>query len=101
MASDPKGFEAFFMIPAGFGGRSRPADGIDVTRVTPLSHQAFIVRKRNRRGRTMLLLSAILRIWLPRDPKPNDLLAGIRLRVGHLGLTIIALVYILITFWQR
>jgi len=49
----------------------------------------------------MLLLSAILRIWLPRDPKPNDLLAGIRLRVGHLGLTIIALVYILITFWQR
>ena len=33
--------------------------------------------------------------------KPNDLLAGIRLRVGHLGLTIIALVYVLITFWQR
>jgi len=28
-------------------------------------------------------------------------LAGIRLRVGHLALTIIALVYVLITFWQR
>jgi hypothetical protein len=49
----------------------------------------------------MLLLTAILRVWLPRDPEPNDLLAGIRLRVGHLGLTIIALVYILITLWQR
>jgi hypothetical protein len=52
-------------------------------------------------GRTMLLLTAILRVWMPRDPKPNDLLAGIRLRVGHLGLTIIALVYVLITIWQR
>jgi hypothetical protein len=49
----------------------------------------------------MLLLTAILRVCLPSDPEPNDLLAGIRLRVGHLGLTIIALVYVLITFWQR
>ena len=49
----------------------------------------------------MLLLTAILRVWLPRDPEPNDLLAGIRLRVGHLGLTIIALVYVLITLWQQ
>jgi hypothetical protein len=49
----------------------------------------------------MLLLIAILRVWLPRDPEANDLLAGIRLRVGHLGLTIIALVYVLISFWQR
>jgi hypothetical protein len=49
----------------------------------------------------MLLLTAILRVWSPRDPEANDLLAGIRLRVGHLGLTIIALVYVLISFWQR
>ncbi len=49
----------------------------------------------------MLLLTAILRVWVPRDPEANDLLAGIRLRVGHLGLTIIALVYVLISFWQR
>jgi len=49
----------------------------------------------------MLLLTAILRVWLPRDDQPNDLLAGVRLRIGHLGLTIIALVYVLITFWQR
>jgi hypothetical protein len=72
-----------------------------VTRVTPLFFEAFILRKRKPQGRTMLLLTAILRVWLPRDPQPNDLLAGIRLRVGHLGLTIIALVYVLITFWQR
>ncbi|HLZ96659.1 MAG TPA: hypothetical protein VKP66_01865 [Steroidobacteraceae bacterium] len=49
----------------------------------------------------MLPLSAILRVWSPRDPEPNDLLAGFRLRIGHLGLTIIALVYVLITFWQQ
>jgi hypothetical protein len=49
----------------------------------------------------MLLLTAILRVWSPREPGPNDLLAGIRMRIGHLGLTIIALVYVLITFWQR
>ena len=49
----------------------------------------------------MLPLTVILRVCSPRDPEPNDLLAGIRLRVGHLGLTIIALVYVLVTFWQR
>jgi len=49
----------------------------------------------------MLLLTAILHVWSPREPQPNDLLAGIRSRLGHLGLTIIALVYVLITFWQR
>jgi hypothetical protein len=49
----------------------------------------------------MLLLTAILRVWLPREPEPNDLLAQARLRLGHLGLTVIALVFILVTFWQR
>jgi hypothetical protein len=93
MASSPQGFEAFFV--------GAPADQLDVTRVTHLSRQAFNVRRRNSQGRTMLLLTAILRVWSPRDPEPNDLLAGIRLRVGHLGLTIIALVYVLISFWQR
>jgi hypothetical protein len=78
-----------------------PPIATDVTPVTPLSRQAIIVGIRKRQGRTMLLLTAILRIWLPRDPEPNDLLAGIRSRIGHLGLTIIALVYVLISFWQR
>jgi hypothetical protein len=49
----------------------------------------------------MLLLTAILRVWMPREPAANDLLAESRLRLGHLGLTIIALVFILVTFWQR
>lgn len=48
----------------------------------------------------MLFLAAILRFSLP-QPQPNDLLAQVRLRLGHVGLTIIALVYVLITFWQR
>jgi hypothetical protein len=49
----------------------------------------------------VLLLTAILRIWMSPRVQPNDLLAESRLRLGHLGLTIIALVYILVTLWQR
>jgi len=49
----------------------------------------------------MLSVSAILRLSRRPEPRPNDLLAETRLRLGHLGLAIIALVYVLITFWQR
>jgi hypothetical protein len=49
----------------------------------------------------MLLLTAILRVWLPRDIAPNDLLAQTRLRMGHVGLTLIALVFVLLSFWQN
>ena len=49
----------------------------------------------------MLLLSAILRISLPPESPPNDLLAEARLRLGHVGLTIIALVFVLVTFWRH
>lgn len=49
----------------------------------------------------MLLLAAIIRVWLPREIEANDLLAESRLRIGHLGLTIIALVFVLICLWQR
>ena len=49
----------------------------------------------------MLLLSAILRVWLPREPQPNDLLAEARFRIGNAALTVIALVFILVTLWQR
>jgi hypothetical protein len=48
----------------------------------------------------MLLLTAILRVWLPHDMESNDLLAQSRLRAGHVGLTVIALVYVLVSFWQ-
>jgi hypothetical protein len=49
----------------------------------------------------MLLLTAILRVWQPREIEPNDLLAEARQRIGHVGLTVIALVFVLLTFWQR
>ncbi len=48
----------------------------------------------------MLLLTAILRVWQPPEFEPNDLLAQARLKVGHVSLTVIALVYVLVTFWQ-
>jgi hypothetical protein len=46
----------------------------------------------------MLLLFAFARL-APRDPEPNDLLAE-HAAIGHLGLTIIALVFVLNTFWK-
>jgi hypothetical protein len=49
----------------------------------------------------MLCLAAILRFSPPEQAPANDLLAQARLRLGHLGLTIITLVYVLVTFWQR
>jgi hypothetical protein len=49
----------------------------------------------------MLLLTAILRISRPREIAPNDLLAATRQRMGHVGLTVIALVFVLIQFWQH
>jgi|GEM_PF-3420737 hypothetical protein len=49
----------------------------------------------------MLFLSAILRVSQPPEPRPNDLLAPALQRLGHVGLTIIALVFVLVTFWQR
>lgn len=47
----------------------------------------------------MLFLAAIARFTLPREPQPNDLLAQSRL--GHVGLTVIALVYVVVTLWQQ
>jgi hypothetical protein len=47
----------------------------------------------------MLFLSAFSRL-VPREPEPNDLLAQSRAAIGHLGLTIIAIVFVLITFWK-
>jgi hypothetical protein len=48
----------------------------------------------------MLFLAAFHRICTPREPEANDLLAASRAAVGHLGLTVIALVFVLITFWK-
>jgi uncharacterized membrane protein len=49
----------------------------------------------------MLFLAVIFRLSRAPKPRPNDLLAQAHLALGHLGLTIIALVYVLVTFWQR
>jgi hypothetical protein len=48
---------------------------------------------------SMLFLAAIARIATPRESQPNDLLA--QSRIGHAGLTVITLVYVLIILWQR
>jgi len=48
----------------------------------------------------MLFLSAFARLTASPEAKPNDLLAKAHAAVGHLSLTIIALVYVLLTFWQ-
>jgi hypothetical protein len=47
----------------------------------------------------MLLLSAFARI-VPREPEANDLVAESRAVWGHVGLTVIAIVYVLVTFWK-
>jgi hypothetical protein len=47
----------------------------------------------------MLFLSAFARI-VPQESEPNGLLAQSRASLGHLGLTIIAVVFVLITFWK-
>jgi hypothetical protein len=49
----------------------------------------------------MLFLAAFLRFVPAPEPPPNDLLAQARLRLGNLGLTIIALIFVLVTLWQR
>jgi hypothetical protein len=94
MASDPQGFEAFLR------GR-RLVDSLPLARtsspkgvkcITLLSPGAIILG-------AMLFLSAFARL-VPAEPEANDLLAQSRAALGHLGLTIIAIVFALITFWK-
>jgi hypothetical protein len=61
---------------------------------------AFIFRSANRQGRSyMLFLTAIVRL-APSVQPPSDDLVG-QSRLGHAGLTVIALIYVLVTFWQQ
>jgi hypothetical protein len=69
--------------------------------ITFLTGGMFSVNYLLARVDVMLLLSAIFRVWQSREPEPNDLLAEARQRMGHVGLTVIALVYVLLTFWQQ
>ncbi|HZE44219.1 MAG TPA: hypothetical protein VE058_10570 [Steroidobacteraceae bacterium] len=47
----------------------------------------------------MLFLSAFAHI-VPPESEPNDLLAQSRAAMGHVGLTVIAIVFVLVTFWK-
>ena len=47
----------------------------------------------------MLFLSAFARL-VPPEPEANDLLAESHAALGHVGLTIIAIVFVLVTFWK-
>ena len=49
----------------------------------------------------MLFLSAFIRFKPAPEPQPNDLLAEARLRLGHVGFTVIALIFVLLSLWQR
>jgi hypothetical protein len=48
----------------------------------------------------MIFLSAFARLTATPEAKPNDLLAKSHAAIGHLGLTIIALVFVLLSFWK-
>jgi uncharacterized membrane protein len=48
----------------------------------------------------MIFLSAFARLTAAPQAAPNDLLAKARAAVGHLGLTIIALVFVLLNLWK-
>jgi hypothetical protein len=61
------------------------------------SNHAFILRRHYSGG--MLFLSAFARL-IPREPEANDLLAESHAALGHVGLTIIAIVFVLVTFWK-
>jgi hypothetical protein len=47
----------------------------------------------------MLFLCAFARL-IPREPEANDLLAESHATLGHVGLTVIAIVFVLVTFWK-
>jgi hypothetical protein len=47
----------------------------------------------------MMFLAAIFRVIAPREPRFSDL--TVQTRLGHAGLTVIALVYVLVSLWQR
>jgi hypothetical protein len=47
----------------------------------------------------MLFLAAIARLAPSREPQSEDLV--VQSRLGHAGLTVIALIYVLVTLWQQ
>jgi hypothetical protein len=70
-----------------------------VSQITLLLSGAFIFGVCSPKVDTMLFLAAITRLAEPRQAPSNDLL--VESRLGHLGLTVIALIYVLVTLWQQ
>jgi hypothetical protein len=48
----------------------------------------------------MLCIAAITHLWVPRETEPNEVATQAHESLGHLGLTVIALVFVLLTFWK-
>jgi hypothetical protein len=70
-----------------------------VNQITLLSAHLFIVAFYAEKGFRMLFLAAIFRVIAPGEPQFSDL--SVQTRIGHAGLTVIALVYVLVSLWQR
>jgi hypothetical protein len=81
------------------GNSLKAADGGAIEWSREINH-AFGVAAHYSWG--MLFLAAFNQIWAPREQEAegNDLLAESHAALGHLGLTVIALVFVLITFWK-
>jgi len=62
------------------------------------SNHAFAARRHY--SGAMLFLAAFARLSPSRESEQNDLLAESHAALGHLGLTVIALVFVLLTFWK-
>jgi hypothetical protein len=71
----------------------------DVSQITLFITHAFIVDLCIDQGQpAMLFLAAIARFTVPREPQPE---ASVQSRLGHAGLTVIAVIYVLISLCQR
>jgi hypothetical protein len=70
-----------------------------LSQITLLPAHPFIVGVWAEKGYAMLFLAAIARVIVPRESQCSDL--SVRSRLGHVGLTVIALVYVLVSLWQR
>lgn len=70
-----------------------PAHSKAVTQVPLLDRRRFILGG-------MIFLSAFARLTAAPDAPANDLLAKAHAALGHLGLTVIAVIFILLNFWR-
>jgi hypothetical protein len=77
---------------------SRQFSKVKAFQLTRRDSNHVFIRGRHYSG-GMLFLSAFARL-IPREPEANDLLAESHAALGHVGLTIIAIVFVLVTFWK-